>query len=474
MVAGVRPGTAAPGVGMSTAKVLLIATSAETVEAYRGLASSLGVEPTVVGSLRAAAKRLAGGVLDAVFVQMDGAEGRIRERVGEGFAFTQQPPTIAVTCEPSIRDAVAALRAGAREYLGSPPQSAEDLGRLLQRVRTSLPLRRAGVSTPQPGFFAPLDGFLTRDRRMLTAFKTVAGAAHSRVPMVLRGESGTGKSSLARALHKISPRRFAPMVEFKCAGPPEPLVEAELFGGEVEGDPPERCQRNGRFEQADGGTLALDGVEELSPALRRRIVSAAESGEFRRSSDGTERSADVRLVLTAEPSPGDPLGGGPFDGVRPVRLELPPLRDRVGDIPLLAEHFLKVYANRYRRPVAGFHPEALTTLAHYSWPGNVTELKNAVEHGVILADDGRISAECLPSSIREDADSPQRGQTALELLPLKAAMRDPERRYILRALEESGWNKQHAARELNISRSTLYKKLREYGLNEAGQALRGA
>ena len=249
-------------------------------------------------------------------------------------------------------------------------------------------------------------------------------------------------------------------MEFRCALLPESVVEAELFGAEGSRRGAAPALGPGQFELADGGTLVLDDVAGLSPALRERVLHAEATGRLDGTADG--RAVDVRLVLTL-PASGGAADGGVLSGLPAVSVQVPALRERVGDILLLADHFLRMFRSKHRRRVREFTPEALGSLVRYQWPGNVTELRNAVEHAVILTRNGVITAAALPPGIANGGQAGGRARAGT--LPLRDALREPERCYILRALDAMGWNKQHAAQKLRISRSTLYKKMKELGLD---------
>jgi len=440
---------------MAAASVLLISSDRKTVRSFRSLAERTEVELQVVHSLPEASRLLARRGFDALFVQMDSPGGNVSRWLSDGIALTDRPPTIVFNREGSIRDAVRAMRSGACHYIVKPPSNAAAFTRAIARARESIVGTEPG-GQPSPPFVNAFDGFVTADRRLLTVCETVARVAASAAMLVIEGESGTGKSLLAQMLHRCSPRRFAPLVEFRCAPLPERKVEAELFG------------EQGRFGQADGGTLVLVDAAGLSAELKSRIVGASTIGRAEGARAQHRRAADVRLVLTqtvawrdaAEPPEADESWGVPA-----VRVQLPPLRRRVMDIPLLADHFLRQCRRRYGRGAGEFSEAALRLLVHYQWPGNVTELRNAVEHAVILTRGGVVMPTALPARVAArdglSGGAPADGGP----LPLKDALREPERRHILRALNAMGWNKQHAARQLQISRSTLYKKMRELGLD---------
>ncbi len=388
---------------------------------------------------------------------MDSPDGKVHECLSDGYLFPDRPPAVVFSSRGSIRDAVDATRCGACQYIVKPPADAAALGKAL-RGALAAESPGEGGSPPRPPFVDAFAGFVTADYRLLSVCETIARVAPSRVTLLVQGESGTGRSLLARMLHLSSPRRFAPLVEFRCAPLPEALVELSLFGAK---DPGQGARSGGgRFYLADGGTLVLDDVAELSPALRDRILRAAASGRIEGA--GAGRTVNVRLVLTQR-RPTEGADEDPFDGLPAVSVHVPPLRERVGDVLLLADHFLRMFRGKHSREACEFSTEALGRLVRYQWPGNVTELRNAVEHAVILSREGIVRPSGLPPAVAQGgAPGEPAGPGPL---PLRDALREPERRYILRALNAMGWNKQHAAKRLKISRSTLYKKMKELGLD---------
>ena len=457
---------------MAAASVPLITSDTEIVEAFRGQTVDTGVELQVAGSLPEASKRLARGNFDVLFVQIDSPNGDIHRRLSNGFTLPESPPAVVFSRDGCIRDAVDATRSGACRYIVRPPADPAALGKVIRKALTSVRQAERGAAA-KPSFINAFDGFVTANYRLLTVCETIARVAPSQMALLIEGEGGTGKSLLARMLHLSSPRRFAPFVEFGCALLPEQVVEAELFGVR-------RLRRaagvpfiSGRFELADGGTLVLDDVAGLSPSLRERIIRTAATGQV----DGLPDvpAVDVRLVLT-QACPPDAAGGDPFFGLSPVSVQIPALRERVGDILLLADHFLRVFRSKHRRRAGEFSAEALGRLVRYQWPGNVTELRNAVEHAVILTRNGTIVPAALPAAVASGGEPHGTAGANAGTLPLRDALREPERRYILRALDAMGWNKQHAAERLQISRSTLYKKMKELGLDrdEMLSGMRGA
>ena len=446
---------------MAAASVLLVTSDTQIAESFRGQTGDMGLELQVAASLPEASKRLAQRSFDVLFVQMDSPDGDVHRSLSNGYAFPDSPPAVAFSRDGCIRDAVDATRRGACQYIVKPPADPASLDSAIHRALASV---RHAERSPlgKPSFINAFDGFVTADYRLLTVCETIAYIAPSRVALLVEGESGTGKSLLARMLHLGSPRRFAPFVEFRCALLPEPVVETELFGATGVRRGAAAAFGAGRFELADGGTLVLDDVAGLSRPLQERILRTAVTGQLE--THAGARTVDVRLVVTLAGTPGA-AEGEPFASLHAVSVRMPALRERVGDILLLADHFLRVFRSKYERPARAFSTEALGRLVRYQWPGNVTELRNAIEHAVILTRAGTVTATALPVAVADGGEARSQAESGAGPLPLRDALREPERSYILHALDAMGWNKQHAAERLQISRSTLYKKMKELGLD---------
>lgn len=453
---------------MTAASVLFVTTDAEVIAMVRRHLSGDGGDLRVASSLEEAAKALARRSFDALLVQIDAPDGDVRRRLEQGFTFRRQPPVIALARNGAIEDAVNAVRAGACDFIPARPGEGralrDALCRALSACRDGLHEGRTGASGG-----VPLAGFITADHRTLAVCETLARVADSTASIVIEGESGTGKSLLARLVHENSMRRLAPFVELNCGALSESLLASELFGHVRGAFTSAEQSRVGKFELADGGTLLLDEVANASRSLQAKLLRALESGEFERVGDTQTRRSHVRLMVATNSPLEQQIARGLFSEqlyhrLNAVKVEIPPLRERVVDIPLLAQHFLRRCAAQHGRTISGVSPEVLSALVRNRWPGNVRELRNAVEHGVILARETTIELDSLPRSIVQAWAAPRGLRRGLELLPLKEALREPERQYILQTLRAVRWNKQHAAKELRISRSTLYKKIKEYGL----------
>ncbi|MFM9025662.1 MAG: sigma 54-interacting transcriptional regulator [Planctomycetaceae bacterium] len=329
--------------------------------------------------------------------------------------------------------------------------------------------RDAGLAAAAARGFARRHGrtVLGSHPAMLGVRDLVERVAATPATVLVTGESGTGKSLLAREIHRASGRagRF---VEVACGSLAESLLESELFGHVAGAFTGATCDRDGRFLQADGGTIFLDEIATASPALQVKLLRVLQEREFEPVGGGHTRSVDVRVILATHEDLEALVAAGRFRAdlfwrINVVSITMPPLRDRPTDVPALAEHFLRVAVARAGREVAGFTAAALDALASHAWPGNVRELEHAVERAVFLGRGRLVDVADLPpvvAAARETATADPGGHVS----PIKQALAVPERQLILDALARSGWRRDAAARALGINRTTLYKKLKRLGM----------
>jgi DNA-binding NtrC family response regulator len=300
-------------------------------------------------------------------------------------------------------------------------------------------------------------------------------AAPTRTPIVMIGEEGTGKSLLARTIHLNSTRADKPFVEVVCGGLDEAQLERELFGQSFgRADANGMLERPGKVARASGGTLFLDEVSMLSPGLQRQLLRLLQDGEYDAPGSVESTRVDVRLILASQESLASLVEQGRFrrdlhDRVGIVCLRLPPLRDRGGDIEALAEHFRERFATEFAKPVVGFTPDAIDMLCRHDWPGNVRELESVIQRGVALCQGARVTSANLsvgfgPPRSGRSASFANRPHAPIGLRPLKEALEEPEKQIIVQALQALNWNRQETARVLDINRTTLYKKMKKYGL----------
>ena len=369
-------------------------------------------------------------------------------------------PVVLMTAYSAVESAVEAMKSGAVDYLIKPLDFdllKETLFKTLERGEAASPDARA----PLP--VECIVGNSPAIRRMLEMIHTVAP---SEATVLITGKSGTGKELVARAIHNQSRRKDGPWVAVNCAALTESLLESELFGHEKGAFTGADKRRDGRFLQADGGTLFLDEIGEISLLMQVKLLRAIQQREIQRVGGDATLKVDVRIVAATNRNLLDEVAAGRFREdlyyrLNVVSIQVPSLQERREDIPLLAEHFLKVFGERNRKDVKGFTPKAMDMLVKYPWPGNVRELENAVERAVVLLFGSTISERELPLAVtqayeREEASPPA-------VLPEGATLEEVEREAILRMLDSVGDNKSEAAKRLGISRKTLHTKLKRYG-----------
>ena len=313
-----------------------------------------------------------------------------------------------------------------------------------------------------------MENIIGHDHRMLRIFDMIDSVADTRATVLITGESGTGKSMIARAIHRRSRRRNRPFVEIACGALPETLLESELFGHVAGAFTGAVGEKKGKFLQADGGTIFLDEISTASPSMQVKLLRVLQDLEFEQVGGTKTYHVDSRVILATNEDLSECVAEGRFRQdlfyrINVINVELPPLRERIADIPLLAEHFLKSVCEDAGKQMAGFTDDALTALRGYRWPGNVRELQNVVERAVLLGRGPLVAIDDLPPASRSAA--PVCMDTA-NGRPLKAALDGPERQIILEALQTHGWNRHATADALGINRTTLYKKMKRLGLQD--------
>jgi DNA-binding NtrC family response regulator len=370
-------------------------------------------------------------------------------------------PVLVMTAWGSIEGAVEAMRRGARDYIEKPWDNA----RLLQQLRTQIELGRA-IRTSQR--LESENRSLRRDgtpeliataAAMQPVLRLMERVGPSDANALITGEHGTGKEVVARWLHAASARAGRPLVTVNLGGLADGVFESELFGHTKGAFTDAKTDRAGRFEVADGGTLLLDEIANLTLSQQAKLLRVLQTGELERVGSSKTRKIDVRVLSATNADIATEVAAGRFREdllfrINTIEIRLPPLRERRDDIALLAAHFLKEYATRYRKPLKAFHPDAMRALLAYGWPGNVRELAHAVERAVLLAEGDTVRTVDL--NLRAPADAPGR----LEDMSLE----DVERVLIQKALARAGGNVSTAAKALGLSRSALYRRLERHGL----------
>jgi DNA-binding NtrC family response regulator len=381
---------------------------------------------------------------------------------------------IIMTAYGTVENAVTAMKEGAFDYVLKPLRI-EELEVVVERA-----LRHTALLRENRRLKAALDearglpDIVATSLRMRRLLERVRQVAPSNASVLITGESGTGKELIARTLHGLSPRRDGPLVDINCAAVPRELLESELFGHERGAFTGAVSRKRGRLEDADGGTLFLDEVAEFPTELQAKLLRVLETGQFTRVGGNKVVSSDFRVVAATNTDLPDALREGRFREdlfyrLNVVGLELPPLRERAEDVPLLVSHFLRKHRDDSPRTIDAVAPAAMEGLRHYSWPGNVRELESAILQAMVLAHDGVLRPEHLPGAVRQaeaGGITDPVPRTKQELSDAWSRARcEVERRFLLAALQRNGWNVTRTAEETGYSRRNLQLLMRKHGLD---------
>ena len=431
----------------------------------------LGYGVTTAGSGMEALRRLKEKYYGLVITDMRMPEVSGLDLLRRIKNLTPQTPVVLLTAYGTVQNAVDAMREGAFDYL-LKPFDAEALENVVRRALESGKKDKASRAHV----------VVTQDARFSKTIEMAAQAAESSATVLIEAESGTGKELLARMIHERSPRRAKPFVAVNCAALPENLLESELFGYEKGSFTGAAVSKPGKFELAEGGTLLLDEIGEMAPILQAKLLRVLQEKEVDRIGGRAPVPIDVRVIATTNRDLKSLARQGEFREdlyyrLNVVCLGIPPLRERIGDIPLLIDFFCKRYGSEYGRGGLMLNPDAVERLRRHSWPGNVRELENTIQRAAALStgsvieasnififDDAEPVEEC--SSPDDDARKLSSSVSEEEKFSLCSGMtmREMEKRLICRTLADTGGNRTHAARSLGISLRTLRNKLNEFGL----------
>jgi DNA-binding NtrC family response regulator len=376
---------------------------------------------------------------------------------------------IMITGYGNIETAVEAIKQGAYDYLTKPIIDDDvrmSVFRALQQQQLVAENRRLRLALS--GRFSA-DNIISQDYRMAKIFDLIEAVADSKTTALITGESGVGKSLIARAIHARSPRREGPFVEVACGALPETLLESELFGHVRGAFTHAVADKEGKFAAADGGTIFLDEIATASPQLQVKLLRVLQERAFEPVGSNQTIHVDARVILATNHDLETEVQAGRFRNdlyyrINVVNIELPPLRERIGDIPLLAEHFLAKYSDAAAKKPHDFLPETMAIMQRYSWPGNIRELENCVERAVVLSRHPFIGPDDLPPAILKDAGSDEAAPVSVAGRTLEHALAGSEKQIILAALEANNGSRQATAAQLGIDRTTLYKKMKKHGL----------
>lgn len=383
------------------------------------------------------------------------------------------PVCILMTAYGSEDLAVEAMKRGADDYIAKGRLQIDEL-----EMRIARALRQQKLEAENKELHERLDekfgleNIVGRSPAMIEVFETVKQVAPTPATVLIQGESGTGKELIARAIHQLSPRARQPLVIVHCAALAPTVLESELFGHEKGAFTGAHERRIGRFEQANGGTLFLDEIGEIDATTQVKLLRVLGERTFERVGSNKTISVDVRLIAATNKPLANLVKAGTFREdlyfrLRVVELWLPPLRERPGDVPILAYHFLRTISAEYGKKVNDFTMDALQALVRYHWPANVRELRNAIEGAVALCRGDKITLRDLPPNVRGALQSEQALSTSAanaQAADSSLTLREAEKQLIIRALQETQGNRTKAAERIGISRRTLHRKLRAYGL----------
>ena len=431
----------------------------------RTLLSGWGYTVADADDGQTAIEQVHGGAFDLILMDIRMIKVSGLEALAEIQSYNPAIPVIIMTAYSSVETAVTALKNGAYDYL-TKPLDFDELRLVMARAMDHSHLKAENrILKERLGDRFDTQNIIGRSIVMVNLLETVAQVAPSEATVLVTGDSGAGKELIAGAVHYNSPRKDGPFVKMNCAAVTETLLESELFGHEKGAFTGAHRRKEGKFRQADGGSLFLDEVGEMSLSMQVKLLRVLQEMEFFRVGGEELLKVDVRVISATNKDLLQEISMGRFREdlyyrLNVVTLKVPSLVNRKEDIPLLARHFMERFSQKNHKEVKGFSPHAMDQMLRYGWPGNVRELMNAVERAVVMSRSEYIQPEDLPLEIQRCENS---ADSSLQIPDEGVPLNEVEKETILKTLASTSGNKSEAARRLGITRKTLRKKLKKYG-----------
>ena len=453
-----------------TTKILIVDDDPGHLTTLKTITKSWGYTVETANDGVVAVDMVKSGPVDLILMDVRMTNMSGIEALGQIKDYNPSIPVIIMTAYSSVESAVEALKSGAYDYL-IKPLDFEVLKLTIERASDHAGLKEENRALKEHlRSDYDIANIIGRSQPMKKLLDMMSMVAPSEATVLITGESGTGKELIARSLHFNSPRKEKPLVVVNCASIAETLLESELFGHEKGAFTGADKRREGRFMQANHGTIFLDEIGETSPTMQAKLLRVLQEKEVQRVGSEETIKVNVRIVAATNRNLEADVAKGRFREdlfyrLNVMNVNVPPLKERQEDIPLLAQHFLEKFADKNRKTVKGFVPLAVDMLLNYDWPGNVRELENAIERAVILLTGEHITEKQLPLNItKKYPDLSTSPIAAAPLMDGTRSMEEIEKEAILATLKASGGNKSETARRLGITRKTLHNKLKNYGL----------
>jgi len=451
-------------------RILILNSDRLSQKSFYELLSRSGYKVDIADSIKQSLAYLEENTYHLVLADIDATAGTELLSVIKKRSYPTE--VLVLTSYGNIDNALGSLRVGAFDYLVKPVEDEK----IISTIKKALANRTPAESVPSEiqKINSTQETFYGLVGTMRDIYSLIDRVSDSKATILLRGESGTGKRMIARAIHHADKRRKdKPFIEMSCGALPRDIIESELFGHTKGAFTGAINDRKGRFELAHGGTILLDDIDSFSLDLQVKLLRVLQEKEFERVGDHRTVKVDVRIIASTNQDLEKLVSEKKFREdlyyrLNVISINIPPLRDRKQDLTLLVNHFMNLAAKENHKKIEGITQDALTILTNYNWPGNIRELGNIIERAIILDMDGAIRRDDLPEIITQSvmpAPGPASPNTnGQDATSLRDALKDPEKIYILKILEEVGWNKKKAARKLGVNRTTLYNKLRKHNI----------